>query len=289
MKATFKSSAAAVVLFAAIGATASFAQTVTYDAGDLLIGFQAHTPNSPGVTQNFMFNLGSAASFKDASTHLGYSSPIANVGSQLEALYGANWFTRSDLSWGAIGLRAPIPGYGTGNNPIIDGDGTGTIYVSKESTGVQESTPWGAMTRSQAAVLSSRIVSLTHASSEVSGTFSKQDAAAGTNGFGAIVDASLENSWSTRVPGPGEYSFGFFQGGIEGSFGLSSEYVFLDIYRYTPDGIDPNWVVTLAIDSIGNVYAISAVPEPSTYAALIGVAAMGLVFYRRSRSKKVAA
>lgn len=271
-------------MFAAIGATASFAQTVTYEKGDLLIGFQAHTENSQGINQNFMFNLGSAAGFKDSSTHLGFSSPIANIGSNLESIYGPNWFTRSDLSWGAIGLREAVPGFGS-MEPIIDGDSKGVVYVSKESTGVGESTAWAGAARSQIAALSTRITGLTHNSSKVSGTFAMQDAATGTGGMGAIVDSSLDNSWSVRVPGPGEYSFGYFLGGIEGSLGLSSEYAYLDIYRLAPDGLDSTWVVTLAIDSMGNVYAV---PEPSTYAMLIGTCVLGLVFVRRLRSKKAA-
>lgn len=284
MKATFKSTTAAVVLFAAIGATASFAQTVTYEKGDLLIGFQAHAENSPGINQNFVFNLGSAAGFKNNSTHLGFNNPIANIGSSLSGLYGTDWFERGDMSWGAVGLREAIPAFGS-SEPIIDGDSKGVFYVSRESTGVGESTAWAALTRSSAASLSTRVTGLTHNSSKVSGTFAMQDAAEGTGGLGAVIQASLENSWSSRVQAPGEASFGFFTGGIEGSLGLVSEYAYLDIYRLTPDGVAPSWVVTLAIDSMGNVYAV---PEPSTYAMLIGASVLGLVLVRRLRSKKAA-
>lgn len=281
MKATFKTSATAVVLFAAIGVSSSFAQTVTYNPGDIVIGFQAHTENSPGVNQNFLFNVGASAGYKNGSLTLGYDTPIANIGSQLEATYGANWFTRSDVSWGAIGMRTTIQNFGD-TGPIIDGDGKGVIYVSKEATGVGESTAWAAIGRGTASTLSSRVGSLLHISSDVSGTFSKQQAADGTNGLGVFVNASAENSWSGRVPGPGESSFGSFAGGIEGSLGTVGQYAYLDIYRITPDGIDPTWVVTFAIDSLGNVYAV---PEPSTYAAILAIGAIGVAVVRRRNRK----
>jgi hypothetical protein len=50
---------------------------------------------------------------------------------------------------------------------------------------------------------------------------------------------------------------------------------------------------TPAMIGVGSVYAdnfsVSAVPEPSTYAALAGLGALGLVWWRRRQQRSVAA
>lgn len=283
MKIRFKTTAALVAMFAAIGSSTSFAQTVTYNPGDLIIGFQATVPGSTGFSENFMLNVGSAAGYNNGAMPLSLTSPIANIGSQLTSVYGADWFSRGDLNWGAIGVRQKIAGIGS-TGPIIDGDGRGVIYASREATGIGESDAWNAFSRTLAANVSGKVEATLLFPVE-GGSFNGQDAVVGTNGLGAIVTASLDNSWSNQ--NKNGYSFTGFEGGIEGALSLSGlDLAYLDIYRVTPDGIAPTWVVTLALDSAGNVYAV---PEPSTYAAVIGAAGLLLVIARRARRNKVAA
>lgn len=281
MKNRLKTTATLVALFAAIGSTASFAQTlVTYNPGDLVIGFQAKTPGSTGANQNFMLNIGSAAAYNNGQMPLSMENPVANIGDQLSSIYGADWFARGDLNWGAIGMRQMITLYGP-TTPVIDGDGLGVIYASKEATGIGESTPWGAFARATAANTSTRVWSLLEGNV---GGFDQATAIDGFDGYAAIVNSALDNSWSSHN-GDSGWSFNGFQGGVEGSLGQVGDFVYLDIYRVTPDGIAPDWVVTLALDSAGNVYAV---PEPSTYAALIGAAGLALVITRRVRRNKKA-
>ena len=63
-----------------------------YANGDLLLGFVAES--SPGDTTTLVVRLGSAASFRDATTN---NVNLLNIGSQLASTFGATWYDRIDL------------------------------------------------------------------------------------------------------------------------------------------------------------------------------------------------
>ncbi len=275
---------------AVIGSLTVSAQVVTYSQGDLLVGFRA--TGGEGAETTFVYNIGSSTSFRDNP-----SKGLANIGTQLAATYGSDWYTRSDVSWGVIGV------YSNGNpqfdTNVVNGDPASTIYASKASSGFGTSTAWGsgtAFTRAQVVGAATQVVSFAHTGTQVAGTFAFQTAAANTGGLGAFVDASASNDWSTYTSPSAD--FGLFTGGIEGTFNTGTSFAYLDIYRIlsTTTGADPtgtlgrgSYETTIYIDSTGQLFAgASAVPEPSTYAALFGAAAITVAGFRRRHTSRKA-
>ncbi len=274
-----------------IGGLSATAQVVTYSQGDLLVGFRAS--GGTGASTTFVYNIGSSVGFRDNPDQ----GSLANIGSQLSATYGADWYTRSDVSWGVIGV------YSNGNPQfdagVVGGDPASTIYASRSASDFESSTAWGtgtAFSRAQVVSAATQVVSFAHTGTPVAGTFAFQNAAADTGGFGAFVDTSATNDWANYTAPAAD--FGLFTGGVEGTFGTGTDYAYLDLYRIlsTTAGAVPtgtrglgSYVTTFYINSTGQIFAgTSAIPEPSTYAALVGAAAIGLAgFRRRYTSRKV--
>ena len=110
---------------ACIGAfipSALFAAVPAYHAGDLFMGFRAS--EAPGSTECLLVNIGPASALRDATTPIVLD--IGNIGADLKALYGDNWFTRTDLSWGVAGTPS--------NTVDVGGDTVPTLYGSKEQS-----------------------------------------------------------------------------------------------------------------------------------------------------------
>lgn len=276
---------------AVAGSLTASAQTVTYTQGDLLVGFRAS--GGTGSSTTFVYNIGSSTGFRDNPNQ----GSLANVGAQLAATYGSDWYTRSDVSWGVIGVQSNAnPQFDTS---VVNGDPVSTIYASRAATDFGTSTAWGtgtAFSRAQVVSAATQVVSFAHSGSQVFGTFSFQTAAANTGGLGAFVDTSAQNDWANFTAPSAD--FGLFTGGIEGTFNTGEEFAYLDVYRIlsTTTGANPTGVrglgsyeTTIFIDSTGQIFAgTSAIPEPSAFGAIAGAAAIGLAcFRRRHTSRKV--
>jgi hypothetical protein len=295
MKTTSNHWPAKAALFALAGAvigslTTASAAVVTYSQGDLLVGFRAS--GGTGADTTFVYNIGSSTGFRDNG-----NQGLASIGNQLAATYGSDWYTRSDVSWGVIGVRSNA-------NPqfdatVVNGDPVSTVYASKSSTGFGTSTAWGAGTafvRSQVVLAANDVAGFAHIGSEVAGTFAFQQEAAGTNGRGAFVATSAENDWANYTSGSTDFTI--FTGGIEGTFGTGTGFAYLDVYRIlsTTAGANPTGILgrgsyetTIYIDATGQLFAgTSAIPEPSTYAAFFGVAALTLAGFRRRHASRKA-
>lgn len=281
------SAKAALLAIAAslVGAASLSAQVVTYTVGDLLVGFRAS--GGTGSDTTFVFNIGSSVGFRNNPSQ----GTLATVGIQLSSVYGSNWFTRTDVSWGVIGVRTNAnPQF---ENEVVGGDPVSTIYASRGGNGINTTTAWGtptAFTRAPVVGTATQITGFTHTGSQVAGTFAFQTAAANTGGFGAIVPTSVTNDWANYTAPNAD--FGLFVGGIENTFGTGNQFSYLDLYRIlaTTTGANPTgtlgrgaYVTSFTIDSAG---AISAIPEPSSAAALIGLIALGAVASRRRRHVK---
>jgi hypothetical protein len=276
-----------------VGALSASAQLVTFTPGDLVIGFQASS--GTGSETNFFYNFGSTVALRDGTAPAGNS---ANIGSFLSATYGANWFSRTDLSWGAVGVRnnvSPFPPFGAAP-AVVDGDPSATVYVSRGALSPGSSTPWtGYATNGLVAGATSMRGLLDQGSTAVTGSFAKQTALADSNGFGAYVLASATQSWTTKMAGNAA-DFGLFTSSIEGNFGTGGSAAYIDIYRMLARTnqadtviLDGNTTIgtgslitTLSIDSAGNLSA-SVIPEPSAFAALAGIGALGVAALRRRR------
>lgn len=295
MKTTSNHWPAKAALFATAAAvigclTTATAQVVTYTNGDLLVGFRAS--GGLGADTTFVYNIGSSVGYRD-NPNQGF---VGDVGDQLASIYGADWFTRSDVSFGVVGVRDNTsPAFAS----PVDGDPSATIYASRAASDFGSSTAWGspsAFSSSQVIGAATQIVSFTHSGSLVAGTFSFQTAAAGTGGLGAFVSTSVTNDWANYTAVNAD--FGLFTGGIENTFGGVEEFAYVDLYRIlaTATGANPagvrgvgDYITTIGLNAAGEIYVgTSAVPEPSTYAALFGVAALTVAGFRRRHTSRKA-
>lgn len=276
-----------------VGAMSASAQLVTYTPGDLVLGFRASA--GTGNETNFYYNLGSTVGFRDGTT----TGNLANVGSFLSATFGNDWFTRTDLSWGAVGNRnnvSPFPPNQFIAAPgVVNGDPSATVYVSKGALSAGSSTPWsGFSSPGLTTGAGSMNGMLSGGASASTGTFNKQTALVGSNGFGAYTSSAFTNSWTNRTAPSSD--FGIFDGGVEGNFGTVTQLAYLDLYRIlartdqagtvildgnTTVGLG-SYITTLSIDSLGNISA-APIPEPSAFAALAGIGALGVAALRRRR------
>lgn len=271
MKATFSDQLAVALAASCLCLGGLSAQTVTYEAGDLLIGFQA--TGGTGASESFVYNAGSTIEFRDGRTGL-----VANVGEVLVDLYGQDWFDRTDVRWGAVGVRDnrdPRPALGT-VPPVVSGDPSATLYVSRLASGVEASIPWTGLVKGAVISAATTIRGLADLGQVASGCFALQAAAPGTDNRGVIVGSEKENSWAFYNPALGA-SFSIFTGGIEGTFGADGDRNYLDLYRILAhaEGADPagvagegSWVTTLTIDRQGNIHSIheeSVEPPPPGY------------------------
>lgn len=267
-------------------ATLAVGQSTVFSPGDLLVGFQAI--GGQGSSTTFVYNIGYSVDFRNNPNQ----GQVANLGSHLSNIYGADWFTRSDLRWGVVGVRDnrnPEPPLGA-VPPVIDGDPSATIYISRVTPGVAQSTPFSGLVRAGLVSAAGQIRGFQDLGTAAQGSFAFQTALPGTDGLGATVDAGLLNAWDNYNPVVGA-SFDIFVGGIEGSFGTGGEFAYLDLYRLlaSTNGADPmgvvgvgSWVTTFAMDSSGN---ISAIPEPRVYALVAGIFGLAFVIYRRRATK----
>jgi hypothetical protein len=269
MKKTFKNYClgSAVALCLAGNASAAW----TFADGDMMLGFRASA--GQGFQQDLMFNLGSSVSIRDGAI----TGLRGNINDDLVATYGSNWFSRTDLTFGAIANRSTL-------SPTVASDFT---------TGQQDPSRIAYITRTaatpEAAADHPTISGATLGTSLVAVTTLEGILANLTetgNGDGAALFARTASptqwdqaSWSTRVPTSGN-SFTNFSN-IGTAFGAGGTERYADIQRIggtaTGIGYTNTTVQTLVIGSNGS---ITLIPEPSSL-TLAGLAALALVTRRR--------
>lgn len=275
-----KTTHTSLALIAAVlcgGTLASYGGLFNHTDGNLVLGFQA--TGGTGASQNVFLSLGSATSFRDN----GNQGTIANIGATLSAVYGADWYTRTDLHFGVVGNLSGKPTSGIGSASPVNGDPSRTFYISTPAA-----SPGAGFLRA-------------------AGTFGSNSlGAAGTNfqgmedmlrgatngvigGFQAEADGSgildsthndhataWANSWTTWNPTPGA-SFQIFTGGIQQSFGQGGSATYVDVQRIlaTNTGASPAGVIgggtyetTIAISPTGAVSAMVSTPS-SAFAAWV--------------------
>lgn len=278
-------------------AFATPSQAATYSAGDLILGFRV--TGGTGAGSDLLVNLGASTTYRDLNGSNLWN--ITNIGTDLVATYGSNWYDRTDLSFGIAGVYTNISdGNGGTNN---NGDPGQTLYFTKSRTAVGTV---GSASSSVTSNYSNTNMSTASAGMQSLGATTYAGATASSNNSKvAIVSSSGGNSWTTYTSGASD--FGVISGGVEqvfasgswqgGTFGAASNVEgALDLYRYlqTTTGASPSgtaktglYLGSVVIDQTGNLNAIvnsAAVPEPSTF-AMAGIAAIaaGFVAYRRKK------
>jgi len=267
-----------MLVVAGISAAALPANAATFVAGDLLLGFRA--TGGVGSTSNLLVNLGQADTvFRDATTNL---ASVTDIGALLTSTYGANWASRDDLFWGAVGVRS-----NSGLGPAVDGDPVRTNYVTAaQSTydpGNKQSSAWNIAGGTGRADISNAIAGLQT-------TFDNDTLAPGTNS--AVIDSSTANSWTLGIA-DNNFKVG---GAIEASNVNGIDATGLDLYRIlnATTGASPTGTIglgsyegTLKISSAGVVgfdVSPAVIPEPSR--AMLAALGLGGLLLRRRRSIK---
>ena len=217
----------ASVILVAPGANAA----LPYSDGDILLGFRA--TGSEGATTCYLVRLGSATQFTGASGPINVN--LGSIKTDLETIFGVDWKTRADLFWGISGVQR-LAGNGFPNN---------TMFASRPAPvpGTQ-SAPWtrpsafGAGTPVGKLDLMSGRATGAGYSAGTSNAGGLDQTESGNVAGGLVQSTTSNNSYASFQPGgintAGASSFGFFSGGIEGSFASGTAGSVLDFYKLEP-------------------------------------------------------
>ena len=206
-------------LLAALGAVATARAQVSANMNDLVLGFRA--TGGQGQNVNLEVNLGSVSQFQNLAA--GTTLLISRLSpADLAAVYGANWATRTDLTWGVIGTAGRISG-GPNGAPIA------TLWATnaEEPDGTQ-SPPWIPGSRDAQFNASSQIEALVLASP---GSLNGASATANSSTSSA-VNATLAGSYTYQDTFQVGTSFSFFNPTIDnGVKPVSGSYAVSDFYE----------------------------------------------------------
>jgi hypothetical protein len=224
-------------------------------AGDLILAFQASS--GTGSTLNYEVDLGSIASFTSGTSSIDLSADLSST-------YGAGWFNDTSLTWAVVG---------TANNGTIPTSiGTiknGSVLASTTSTIAAES-------KNQ----------LSGSISAINALYNPATGTVGTDGTSLTILTSDPSSFNATTSGTGSYGF---LGPINGSFaasGTTPVTLSLDLLQPGTGNTAPGTSTTVGGFSLGSngtlSYSAAAVPEPSTYALMVG----GLLFLWQLNRRK---
>jgi len=239
----------------ALGVAASASAQITVGLNDLVLGF--NKTSSTGNTSNLEVTLGSVNNFKAGGSFATGSEVFLsqlNV-NDLNTTYGsgsssAGWKS-SVTNWAVVGTN----GAGGGN------------------------TLWG--TQSAAAE--------TPGSSQGSGVTSIQTMYSGLNGqtatansaSAAVVPTANANSWKSTSASSFSY-WGVSPFRNDSGIASTGTSVSLELYEFVQGAASAVDLGKFKLYNDGT-FSFTAIPEPSTYAALLGVVTLGVVVIRRRR------
>ncbi len=270
----------AIAMGSALAASSAFGANFAFTNGDLILGFQASA--GTGSTQNVFFNLGSGVNARDG---VGMGTAKGNIGTTLTGVFGANWYSRSDVWFGVLGNLNNSSPTGALGTPAVSGDPSRTFYLSRAASTAGSAALITASTYNSSALGS--------AGTKLGGMEAFLPNLTAQADGSAILDQSVSptewaNSWTTWNP-IGGASLTIFTGGVQQNFGKAGSETFIDLQRVlaTNTGANPTGTVGggtyEASYSISNTGNITMVPEPSS-TLLVGVAGLGLALRRRRKA-----
>jgi hypothetical protein len=271
MKRTIKHLAIAAASMAVAAQTASAAFTFT--DGDVVLGFQT---TGTGSNNNVFFNLGSGTNLRDGIT----TGVLGTISTTLTTAYGADWYTRNDIYFGAIGNLNFAPNSGFGSKAAVNGDPSATLYLSRAAGSSAYNLTASALRGAGSAFASQEanvLISLDSLALQADNS-AILNLSTGSN-------AAINNSWTTYNP-IGGVAYSNIAGGIQTTFGQGGSATSFDLQRIIPTTTganptqDPFIGNTIASIGIGSDGSITVVPEPSA-AILSGIGALMLAFRRR--------
>ncbi|GAT31454.1 PEP-CTERM protein-sorting domain-containing protein [Terrimicrobium sacchariphilum] len=244
----------ALAITAASSLTAKAATVTDYQNGDIFLGIRALSSDTgQGNSTVYLLNLGNFSEFTNATA--GASIQVANLLSDLSAIYGADWY-RSSLQWGIFG---GLTDTGT--------DSWASLYASRT---VSTSTPWSALSGNPAETTLSNV-------NKVRNSFN------GSLAYGSNLDATTQTTtgeYYKQVTAVGnDFGSGSKWTSIETS--LTNQ---LNLFAINNGDSTVDKVGTFGVSNQG-VLTFTAVPEPSTY-LLIGLAGTAALIFRRRLTKQ---
>ena len=270
------------LLTAGLAGTA-FAQAAS---GDIILGFRDTANSGAG---NLAIKIGTASSLLSNAAGNGGTYLVTNLLasgtyslSTISGLYGAGWATSSTLKWAAAGsvLGTDLSNPDGMQNSLFATKAANSSLLNGSAVTTGWSTGTTTVQNSATALINPVYTNFGSGSFRTSTT-------------------TATGAWSRQeVPASGTTYFGYFATGptvLENSTNITGTYVSSDLWKMTPtnnggDG-SKTFLGTLAIYGNGDVTfssAFTAIPEPSTYAAILGVVALGVAAYRRQRQVTLA-
>ncbi len=286
-----KSLALTVLAASGIAVASASAQNPGFAFGDLVLGFQA--TGGTGSTSYLVARIGQSGLLRDEISNVS----LLNLGSQLSAAFGTNWFDRTDLYMGvaAIGSNSEFNGFFLNGDPDV----TPYIGIPRQSVGLDGSAgSFAPSLTAQQTQDAANGISAAHDLFETAGTSGVATIAKNFN----LVDYDDQNPIAAGVQGTaynGVFSGGVqavFGAGLFGSMGGVNAEAALDLYRIQRfnnipgqfgEGLPTDvgtFEGTIVIDNSGQVgLVVAPVPEPTTFGLLsAGVALAGLCRRRRA-------
>ncbi len=236
---------------------ASATAQVSVGLGDLVLGF--NKSSSTGSTSNVEVTLGSIDNFKTGGTYATGSEVFLNqlsVG-DLNGTYGTG---TGSAGWKASGTTWAVVG--------TNGAGGGNTLWGTQSVAEAPGSDQGAGANIIAAMYNGLNG---HAQS--------------ANASSAVVSTADVNSWKNQSSG----NFSYWQNTIfRNDSGIANvgTSVSIGLYEYVQGAVSSTLLGTFKLYNDGGfsfTSAAAAIPEPSTYAALLGIVTLGIVAIRRRR------
>ena len=261
--------------------SAATTTTDTFTAGEILLGFYA--TGGTGASKNLVANLGSFDNF-DNNNGTSVSILSASLVADLNATYGSSWNTRTDITWSVTGANFA---------QSVNGLTRNTIFATSPRASVTDA-PISITGGSDGTLAGIRL--------NVNSINTAYDAATTTanSTVTVVIDGSNPDSMQARLVNSSSPQFGTDNTNSAAGVTIS------DFYGLVPTsaGVNPNGA---AVDTDGVVFARgtnylgyftlssnglnytasgTAIPEPSSYAVLGGLVALGYSAIRRRRNTK---
>ncbi len=244
--------------------TATLSAQAAFNTLDVLVGFR-----STAATSDLEINIGNISVLSTDTT----TTLLGNYNASLTSVFGASWATTGGINWSAAGTD------NTNNIDLISakwGTAAGTL-------GTQNSTAWSATSTSGLGLASSAIV--------VAGQgYTGANATALANPNAISIPKSILESWSNQQTTT-SFAWGtspFTNSTVNNTTNRVNTSVaasVIDLYQMTADTAG-HFLGTLSLTSTGDLFftaVLTPVPEPSTYALILGAAALGFVMIRRRK------